>query len=369
MENPQIIALYLPQFHCIPENDEFWGKGFTDWVAVRNAKPLFPGHQQPRVPLDDNYYDLSLKENVKWQASLAKKYGVYGFGVYHYWFNNEKNLLTKPAEIMRDSDDIETKYFFIWDNGNWKRSWSNISGNDWVPLADDQGLQNESPILIPYILGREKDWENHYRYVSSHFKSNRYIKKDNKPVFCIFSYKAELIEMCNYWDKLAKNDGFDGLYFIFKNPGYRIPNVWAKYSYEPHSSGWYTRFGIVGRILRRLKIIRESNDPITFYDYDVLWRRLLIHAKLHGKSTSYPGAFVSYDDTPRRGVLKSKVVTGETPEKFEKYFGKLYAISKKQNKDYIFLTAWNEWGECAYLEPDKKNGYRYLEIIHRIITR
>ena len=102
----RIFSFYLPQYHEIPENNEWWGDGFTEWTNVKKAKPLFDGHIQPRVPLNDNYYDLSLKENVKWQAELAKEYGIYGFGVYHYWFNNDKNLLTKPAEIMRDNDEI-----------------------------------------------------------------------------------------------------------------------------------------------------------------------------------------------------------------------------------------------------------------------
>ena len=136
MSNPKVFAMYLPQYHCIPENDEFWGKGFTDWVTVKKAKPLYKGHTQPRVPLNDNYYDLSQVDSVEWQAKLANEYGIYGFGVYHYWFNNEKNLLTRPAEILRDSKNGYVKYFFSWDNANWKRSWSNVKGNDWVVSAD-----------------------------------------------------------------------------------------------------------------------------------------------------------------------------------------------------------------------------------------
>ena len=96
----KVVAMYLPQYHSIPENDKFWGKGFTDWVSVRNSKPLFDGHNQPRVPENNYYYNLSVEDDVRWQAKLAKENGVYGFGIYHYWFNNEKNLLTKPAEIM-----------------------------------------------------------------------------------------------------------------------------------------------------------------------------------------------------------------------------------------------------------------------------
>ena len=104
---PKILAMYLPQYHQIPENDAFWGKGFTDWISVRNAKPLFEGHQQPKVPLNDNYYDLSEKSNIAWQAHIAKEYGISGFGIYHYWFNSEKNLLTRPAEIIHENEDID----------------------------------------------------------------------------------------------------------------------------------------------------------------------------------------------------------------------------------------------------------------------
>ena len=107
----KLITWYLPQYHRIPENDEFWGEGFTDWVAVKKAQPLFKGHQQPRVPMSNNYYDLSIKDNIVWQAKLAKENGIYGFGIYHYWFNNEKNLLTKPVEIIYDNKDIDINFF------------------------------------------------------------------------------------------------------------------------------------------------------------------------------------------------------------------------------------------------------------------
>ena len=136
MKRPKIIAMYLPQYHSIQENDKFWGKGFTDWVTVKNAKPLFAGHRQPRIPLNNNYYDLSIEQNVIWQSKLARAHGIYGFGVYHYWFNNETNILTRPVEIIRDCNDVDINYFLAWDNANWKRSWSNVEGYDWSPLQD-----------------------------------------------------------------------------------------------------------------------------------------------------------------------------------------------------------------------------------------
>lgn len=363
--------MYLPQYHCIPENDEFWGKGFTDWVTVRNAKPLFEGHEQPRVPLSGEYYDLSKVEDVEWQAQLAAEHGIYGFGVYHYWFNNEKNLLTRPAEILRDSKNVKVKYFFAWDNCLWKRSWSNVDGNDWAPMADNLAEKNSGvQVLIPYILGKEPDWKNHYDYVKTHFHSPNYEKRNNKPVFCILGYTAEIGKMCTYWDKLAKEDGFAGMFFIFKYAPYKgIPSDANIYNYEPHWSGW-SRMPFLKRVYR--KVLRTMNinyrKPITFVDYDRTWKRLIGYAKLHPEQNMFHGAFVDYDDSPRRGDKKSIIVRGATPEKFKTYFKQIYDISCQQQKDYLFFTAWNEWGEGAYLEPDKRNGLDYLEAIKKVVN-
>lgn len=364
----KVIAMYLPQFHCIPENDEFWGKGFTDWVTVKKAHPLYIGHKQPRVPLNGNYYDLSIKENVKWQCNLARKYGLYGFGVYHYWFNNDKNLLTAPAEIMRDSDDIDINYFLTWDNGNWKRSWSNVAGNDWAPLADCPQDKNKGPqILIPYILGREKDWENHYNYCRTHFHSSRYMKKDNKPVFGIFLYDKELDEMCQYWDKLARADGFDGMCFFFKYNKYKdIPKDALKFNYEPAFSGWGAH-SMLDRVTNKIKTLTHTHKELQIIDYDKVWKKVLKFAAQSKSQTFYHSAFVGYDDTPRRGRTRGIVIDGGTPDKFGKYIGELMTICRKQKKEFLFLTAWNEWGEGAYLEPDSEMKYSYLEALNKAI--
>ncbi|WP_198021293.1 glycoside hydrolase family 99-like domain-containing protein [Prevotella sp. RM4] len=372
-KNTKIFAMYLPQFHCIPENDEFWGKDFTDWVTVKNAVPLFEGHQQPRVPYNGNYYDLSLVESVEWQSKVASDYGVYGFGVYHYWFNNEKNLLTRPAEIMRDSTRINTKYFFIWDNCNWKRSWSNVIGNDWAPIADEDSVNKKGPqILIPYILGKESDWRKHYEYVRSHFISKNYEKKDNKPVFGIIWHSKEIERMCNYWDALAREDGFDGMCFVFKYDSYRsFPSNSYQYNYEPHHAAWanpcfFRR--VYNRLLRILNINTESSEEVIVYDYDSVWLNLLKSAKRNKNPNLFHGAFVDYDDSPRRGRKHSRILIGGSPEKFEKYLIQLISISKEQNKDYIFLTAWNEWGESAYMEPDENRKYSYLQALKAAIN-
>lgn len=356
--------MYLPQYHSIPENDEFWGKGFTDWVTVKKAEPLYTGHQQPRVPLNDNYYDLSKRENVMWQAELAHKNGIYGFGVYHYWFNNEKNLLTKPAEIMRDEEALPVKYYLAWDNCLWKRSWSNVAGNDWAPTADkkiDKATGVE--ILIPYILGDEPDWRKHYDYVLTHFKSPNYIKKDNKPIFTILWYNSTMKQMCECWDRWAKEDGFDGVCFIYKFNAFRAyPKESFQYNYQPQYAGW-ENISFVHRVynkfLRTLKI--DPRKKMRIIDYDKVWTDLLSYAEKHNEPNRFHGAFVGYDDSPRRGRSHSIILKGSTPEKFGQYMKRLIDISKKQRKEFLFLTAWNEWGEGAYLEPDKKDKFGYLE--------
>lgn len=368
----KIIALYLPQYHNIPENDEFWGKGFTDWVTVKKAEPLYEGHNQPRIPLHNNYYDLAQEENVVWQTRLAHDSGIYGFGVYHYWFNNDKNLLTKPAEILRDSKDVNVKYFLVWDNANWKRSWSNVSGNAWAPVADNV-VDNKrgSKILIPYILGKEGDWENHYNYVRTHFLSSNYEIRENKPVFGIHVYSTDILKMCEYWNLLAKKDGFDGICFIFHyRPYHGIPNNMMRYNYEPHWVGWEnTSFfnRVINKLFRYLHI--ENRRGIMVYDYDKIWQKILTYASKHEENNLIHGAFVGYDDSPRRGQNKSKIIKGGSPEKFKKYFSELMDISTIQKKDYIFLTAWNEWGEGAYLEPDTIYGMSYLQVIKDIVKK
>lgn len=366
--------MYLPQYHCIPENDEFWGKGFTDWVTVKKAKPLFKGHNQPKVPLNENYYDLSQKESVQWQAKLAKEYGIDGFGIYHYWFNNEKNILTKPTEIIRDNKDIEINYFLAWDNYSWRRTWSNLPGNSWADTCESKDQQKGPATLLEYKLGTESDWLNHYNYVRTHFKEERYIKVENKPVFIIFYFDEKIAKMAEYWDKLAKDDGFNGMYFIFKRRDTgkvllktKEPNSVRVFNYEPMNSG-FGCYSMIGRTLNLIKRkIGLNNLHYRRLDYDEIWHRLLENAENKFKSPNVlHGCFVEYDDSPRRGVKKGIIIEGSSPLKFGKYLQKLIDISNRQDKEFVFITAWNEWGEGACLEPNTLTKYDYLKEIKKI---
>lgn len=351
----------MPQYHIIPENSKWWGEGFTDWQAVKKSVPLFLGHKQPRVPLNRHYYYLDDVDEIKWQAKIAQKYGVYGFGIYHYWFSSDLHLLEKPAELIRDHKDIDIHYMFIWDNTSWIRTWKNVRhGNAWAPNYDDVSDKNDDGILAELKYGSEEDWRKHFLYLIDFFQDDRYIKIENKPVFSIFkpdNDNGTIKMMINYWNKIAVEYGFDGIVCITKENWKYKDNSDYQMKYAPFNinSLWS------GLKNKMNYLLAKKLNKIDSYDYDKLWNDILIDANKAQNKTFLSG-FVDYDDSPRRGH-SAKIVHGATPDKFGYYMKKLINISKKQNKEYVFVTAWNEWGEGAYLEPDEMNGYAYLEAL------
>lgn len=363
----KILAMYLPQFHQILENDRFWGKGFTDWVAVKSAKSLYEGHMQPIEPLCDNYYDLSKKDTIRWQIELAKRYGVYGFGIYHYWFSSSKVLLTKPAEIILANRDLDIPFFFAWDNANWRRSWSRFRGNSWAPLEDKKYLNTREScsILVEYKLGEEPEWKKHFEYLLPYFTDDRYIKIEGKPIFIVFNYSEKISNMEMYWNDLAKAQGFAGIHFIYKKSQlYRLPERLNNYCYEPQYTGWGSAYKQY--LYKALSILRMTGFRPHIYSYDQIWKGIIRNALHRSASQDWHCAFVTYDDTPRRGRM-GRVVSGSSPQKFQEYLTDLINICQSQGKEYILLTAWNEWGEGAVLEPSKTSGYMYLEALQRAL--
>ncbi len=362
MSDVKIVAAYLPQFHEIPENNEWWGKGYTDWVAVKKSRPVFENHYQPRVPLNNNYYSLDDVETIRWQADIARKYGVYGFGIYHYWFSDNQQLLTKPAEIILSNTDIEINYCFMWDNNSWvNKTWKNIRfANQWAPKFEKYGKKNnDSGVLAELKYGYEKSWEKHYQYLKPFFSDRRYIKYRGKPIFGIMQPSNEyttLQNMCSYINDLAQKDGFPGVLFLTA-ANFSRKKIDMDYRYEP-----FDTCSPLDLIRRKIK----EKNKLKLYKYDIQWRKILFNAHFFASSDTFYGGFVGFDDTPRRGD-KARIILGQSPEKFEKYMKELLNISNEQGKEYVFLTAWNEWGEGAYLEPDTKDGYAYLEALKRAI--
>lgn len=364
---PKMIAFYLPQFHQIPENDQWWGEGFTEWVAARNAKPLFPGHYQPRIPLHDNYYNLLDKRTLKWQAKLARKAGIYGFCIYHYWFGDNKQLLEKPAENLLKWKDIDINYCFSWANESWIASWSKLKGNAW---SDTNELNQGEDYLMQQKYGDENEWRKHFEYLVQFFKDERYIKKDNKPVFVIYKPNdvKKIRPMLRYWNELALAYGLEGIFFIGTNDkNWHRNGMDAMLLYEPD----YTLFRENNEIfykgyffpkLRQFLSEHEMYFPV-FAKYNRVWEKILDREI---REHIYPGAFVDFDNSPRKG-RKGTIFVGAGINGFEKYIKKF--LRKFSNKEFIFITAWNEWGEGAYLEPDKKYGSAYLQVIRRSLKK
>lgn len=373
MYKTKIFAAYLPQFHEISENNEFWGEGYTDWVAVKKATPQYKGHVQPKVPLNENYYDLSDLDVLKWQAELAQKYRITGFNIYHYWFKNGKKVLEKPAENLLNSSEIDLQYFFTWANGSWVNStWSNISGwgNPWAPALSNS---NEKPrILLEFDYEDYDAWNEHFQYLLPFFKDDRYLKIDSKPVFAIMEENDinKLKGMVDCWNRLAKENGFTGMFIMIRRRlNSNHVDLDGNFIYQPTFSAWGKREAIDIRFRKYLKMNLNYIDGVKYrYDYDKVWHDIIRYAKKHKEKTLYYGSVVNFDDTPRRGK-NAHMLDNSTPQKFENYFYELYKICCERKKEVLFLTAWNEWGEGSYLEPDMVNKYAYLEAVKKAVER
>ena len=369
MFKSKIVAAYLPQFHETRSNNEFWGKGYTDWVGVKKAEPQYKGHRQPKVPLNINYYDLSNIENIRWQAGIAKKYGVNGFNIYHYWFKDGEYELGKPAELLLKDKNIDIEFMFSWDNASWIRSWSNIpGGNPWAPSFDTN--KAGKAVLKELDYGDETQWEKHFSYLLPFFMDKRYIKIDGKPVFAFMKSgdKEVLAYMRDYWKKLAVENGFPGLYLISSRRNFFEPHLFDNiYSYEPVTNGWGKRTAIEVRLKKYFGVELKNKCPVKLIlDYEKYWKKVIRFSEKNRCNSIFLGGLVNFDDTPRRGK-HARIIENSSPELFEKYFRQLYHISCESNKELLFLNAWNEWGEGAYLEPDEENGYKYLEALKRVV--
>ncbi|MBD0726674.1 hypothetical protein B6A10_16000 [Flavobacterium sp. L1I52] len=374
MKIPKIIAFYFPQFHEIPENDKWWGKGFTDWKLVKEAEPLYEGHDQPRVPLNEDYYNPCEKETLKKQAELAKNYGIEGFMFYHYWFDG-KLYLEKPMEVFLSNPDIDISFCVTWANESWTRSW----------------VGKPEIFLQKQLHTNDKNiWKKHFDYLLPFFKDERAIKIDGKPVFLI--YQPFLInnskEMMAFWTDLAINNGLNGLYFIaIKNHDYQSSDFLSSYQAimkfqprEAYTSKGFQEENIIARFqfLRKLPHIvqlylTKLNQKLTKYkifDSGKIWSIIKDRAYMNDyqehKLSVFESAFFDWDNTPRY-KKNAKIFTGLSFEQKKNNFRFLMHEAFRNNSPYVFFNAWNEWSESAYLEPDKKNGFKHLEIIKEVV--
>jgi hypothetical protein len=372
----KLIAMFFPQFHAIAENDAWWGKGFTDWENVKSGVPQYHGHYQPRVPLGNNYYDQSNLDTLRWQIDLAKRYGVYGFCHYHYWFDG-KQLLETPTNLILANRDIDFPFCLSWANETWSRRWD---GRDHHVL-----IQQTHPPT-------RQSWKAHYDYLIKAWTDPRAIKVDGKPVFVIYRPQNidRIDEMLAFWRELVLQDGLPGLYFIFQKT-YDLPSrsclnsfdgIFQFQPFEAISSPSYDkesiRHSFAFKLIRSLperyqdllrSIRAKFVNELTFHDYDATWERI-IEIRPDAKLATFPGAFADWDNAARY-KRRATVFRGATPERFAVWFAELVDTMPQRNlpENFIFLNAWNEWSEGAYLEPDERYGFQYLEAVKEALAR
>lgn len=352
------FAFYLPQFHEIPENNRWWGKGFTEWTKVRNAKPLYKGHVQPKEPLNDNYYCLLDKSAVEWQTSLLHEYKVDGFVYYHYYFEG-KLLLNKPAENLLKWREIDQPFFFCWANHTWNRAW-----------------EEKREILIEQTYGDESSWEHHFEYLLPFFRDARYEKVNNKPLFMLFeSDFSQKKQMMAYFDKRCKDCGFEGIYVIETYKAQRWPDdlltfknnkcdqcekilfrestaASSIYRISNKFSPWWFGFKIKEILAKHgLSIGLKKFDGNKLYD-------VMINQEPKGNEFLH-SVFFEWDNTPRHGI-RGFVISPPDKDRFFRF------IASIKNDDYLFINAWNEWAEGMMLEPSKEKQYTYLEWLKEI---
>lgn len=345
----KIYALYLPQFYETEENNKWWGKGYTEWTAVKRSKPFFEGQKQPIKPYNEFYYDLTEKDTMIWQSLLAKKYGINGFVIYHYWYSG-KLMLEKPCELLYANKDIDIEYCFCWANHPWTKAWDG----------------KNHYILQEQTYGGKDEWRKHFEYFEKFFDDARYTKVNNRPV--IYIYNASDIpnyeDMVEYWDKLAVERGYFGIFIVqfisSKNTRPLGRRVDAVFEDEPLFSARF-EYSWLKKIKRVFAKVSGLPDIM---DYDYTWKKIIEKSRTYNGIPIIQGAFCSFDNTPRRGDRGTTVFNGSTPQKFGIYLKRLINTTRRDaSNDFLVINAWNEWGETAMLEPSDIYEFGYLQAV------
>lgn len=358
MSKPKVIAFYLPQYHPTPDNDRWWGKGFTEWTNVAKARPLFRGHYQPHVPADLGFYDLRLPEVREAQAQLAREAGIYGFCYYHYWFGNGKEELELPFNEVLRLGKPDFPFMLCWANESWHRKF-------W----DKDGKGTSKEVLVEQTYPGDEDHIAHFYRLLPAFKDPRYIRIDGKPAFMIYKPRAVTSDFLKLWQRLAIENGLAGIFFVahvqslseqgftetecleqFKAMGYSAMNP-VRILRQIESRSLFNK--ISNRLLRN--ILRR---PFT-YSYTKAMR--MFSSVLDINPDVFPTLVPNWDHTPRSG-LSGLVYKDATPERFREHAVKMLAdvSSKDEKHQIVFLKSWNEWGEGNYMEPDLKYGKNFI---------
>ena len=358
-DRARLIAFYLPQYYPIPENDGWWGKGFTEWTNVAKAKPLFPGHLQPNLPADFGFYDLRVSETRIAQAELAKNHGIEAFCYWHYWFDG-KRLLERPFTEVLESGEPDFPFCLAWANQSWSGMWYG---------APDR-------VLVEQTYPGEPDFKKHFYALLKAFSDERYVTVDGKPLFLVY-YPIGLPnprQFSDCWRQLASKEGLEGLY---------LAAITGR-EWDPEKNGFDATIvhnpGVGFEALGRIRNGKKHNywKKLTGSDFDE-WYRLCLHRPtiyqysdfikhalpvLSTEFEQYPCVTPNWDNTPRNGQ-HGIVLQNSTPTLFAEHLGAAMqqVAQQPEDKRLVFIKSWNEWAESNYLEPDQRFGVKYLEAI------
>ncbi|MCC8409597.1 glycoside hydrolase family 99-like domain-containing protein [Mucilaginibacter sp. UR6-1] len=353
----RVIAFYLPQFYPIPENDNFWGKGFTEWTNVAAAKPLYKGHKQPVIPGDLSFYDLRLPEIREAQAKLAKEHGVEAFCYWHYWFGRGRRILDRVFDEVVKSGTPDFPFCLGWGNETWSGIWHGSPGT----------------VLIKQEYPDVKDFEDHFNTVLPAFLDKRYLTVDGKPLFLIYrpgDKDFDIKLFVETWQRLAKQNGLPGVYFVGVLNGKKPSEVSMDALVSNAISPVVTqvekkKYGNIQMKARRKFPLYNS----FFLPRRISYKDFIAQQEADGLPEGYlPNIVPRWDNTPRskkRGV----VLMDSTSELFEVHVNNVIkSIQGKPEQERIaFLKSWNEWAEGNYIEPDRETENAYLEVLKKCI--
>ncbi len=362
----QIIALYLPQFHTFKENDEWWGKGFTEWTNVGKAKSYFKGHDQPRVPTELGYYNLKDPEVREAQAQLAKEAGVTGFMYWHYWFGNGRRLMGDIFDSVLESGSPDFPFCLGWANHSWySKTWN----------SDGTSTNN---LLIEQTYPGEEDIRKHFQYLLKAFSDKRYIKVENKPLLIVYDPLSLPENYLKRFQEMAKESGFDGIFTVcylgrpemnkdeFISKGY---DMVMYQRLDKELSPMLKRMGIVGKIIKHTKkYLHGITHRVTPYamDYEKAFPHFITQKEYSNDVA--PMIIPQWDHSPRSG-RNGIILYNSKPEYFYRHaLEALEAVKgKPSERRIIFLKSWNEWGEGNYMEPDLTNGRGYIDALRKAV--
>lgn len=354
----RIIAYYLPQYHPFPENDEWWGKGFTEWTNVARARRLFPGHKQPHIPADLGFYDLRLSEIREEQASLARQAGIEGFCYYEYWFGNGRRLMQRPFDEVVASGKPDFPFCIAWANHSWyKKLW-------------DPQNPGKDKLLIEQRYPGEEDYINHFNTLLPAFKDKRYIRVNGKLFYIIYDalHFDDVKTFISVWRRLAKENGLNDFYFVASDFNSEHFDELMAMGFDAthnvdHLNIYHTSSVLkkalltIGRKYLHRPMIYKYKDAIKYMINDNCWRQNVI-----------PVIVPNWDHTPRSGS-KGLVMTHPEPKYFKQLAKKAIDVVKEKPADeqIIILKSWNEWGEGNYMEPDLEYGHGYIDALAQAI--